>query len=367
MQKILSMLVGSVLFLAWGCLIMYIVAPDQLSSIAHGHTSILTKGNDMLYTIGDGDVPLASPSSSSGVNYNGRLQVVGGKLQNHKGEALQLRGMSSHGLAWFPEYTSAESIQTTKQYGANLFRIAMYADDTPGNYTRDEKDQQDNKEALYAAIENALMLDMYTIVDWHILEEGNPLNLLDCAIPFFDELSKKYADNPGLIYEICNEPNGDTTWDDIYEYASQIIPVIRANSPDAIILVGTPSYSSDLASAMARPLPFDNILYVYHYYTGNQGNGFYAALNPAMEAGFPVFISEWGFGTENEPHNLMEDAGKAFIAYMKEHGLSWANWSLCNKDESFSAILPNVTKTSGWTMEDLTIGGQIVFEALKGN
>lgn len=366
-KKVLSVLGGFALFLVWGSFMMYISMPDELTDITRALTNVFSKEDGMLYTIDDGDVPLAAPASSSGVSYNGWLQVVEGSLQNQQGEALQLRGMSSHGLAWFPEYTSAASIQTTKHYGANLFRIAMYVDDTPGNYTRDEKDQQENKEALYAAIDNTLMLDMYAVADWHILEDPNPLNRLDCALAFFDELSQKYADKPGLIYEICNEPNGDTTWDDIYEYADLVIPIIRANSPKAVIIVGTPMYSGDLTSVMANPLPYDNILYAYHYYSGNQRDNFDVALAPAMEANFPVFISEWGFGSEIEPHVLMEEPGKEFIAYMKAHNLSWANWSLCNKRESFSAILPDVKETSGWTMEELTTGGQIVFEALKND
>lgn len=49
-----------------------------------------------------------------------------------------------------------------------------------------------------------------------------------------------------MLYEICNEPNGNVTWNDnVKPYAETVIPVIRANT-NAIILVGSPTWSQDL-------------------------------------------------------------------------------------------------------------------------
>lgn len=131
----------------------------------------------------------------------------------------------------------------------------MYIDDMPGNYTRKSEDKTSNKRALYAALNSTLRLDMYAIVDWHIHDQGNPLYRVECAIEFFDEISRRYANEPGVLYEICNEPNGRTTWDDVYAYAEQVIPVIRKNAPNAIIIVGTPSFSTDMEDAIKKPTP----------------------------------------------------------------------------------------------------------------
>ena len=46
-----------------------------------------------------------------------------------------------------------------------------------------------------------------------------------------------------MIYEIANEPNG-VSWSTIKSYAEQVIPVIRANDPDAVVIVGTRGWSS---------------------------------------------------------------------------------------------------------------------------
>ena len=106
----------------------------------------------------------------------------------------------------------------------------------------------------------AAAADMYVIVDWHILKDGNPLDHIEEASEFFRMISEKYKDCPNILYEICNEPNGDTTWADIQSYAGEIIPIIRKQDPDSVILVGTPDFDRDLMVAARSPLPFDQVM-----------------------------------------------------------------------------------------------------------
>ena len=77
---------------------------------------------------------------------------------------------------------------------------------------------------------------MYVIVDWHILEDNDPNINIDKAKAFFEMISSEYSSVPNIIYEICNEPNGDTDWNDVYGYSEQIIKIIRKNNPDSLIL-----------------------------------------------------------------------------------------------------------------------------------
>ncbi len=300
-------------------------------------------------------------AGENGVSVHGALRVDGTQLVNARGEPLQLRGMSSHGLQWYPEYINCRALYHLKWRGANLFRLAMYADSELGGYNDGEENRLRMLKTLRQGVENVLAADMYVIVDWHILKDENPLKTVESAEKFFDEISRLYAGNPAVIYEICNEPNGDTSWADIAAYAERIIPVIRKNAPDAVILVGTPHYSSRVHEAMAAPLAHDNIMYVYHFYT-EWFEGIPAErLDQVMAAGLPVFVSEWGMtkGGTTDAEQALD-----FIRYMRERRLSWANWSLCNKDEPFSAIRPEVTKLSDWTDEDLPESGRIAFAAL---
>lgn len=359
MRRYLRAIAVTALALVWGVSAIQLLVPGGVGAVIGGI------GGGVQIEIMDESIPLAGPQGK-GRTENGWLKVQGGRLLNEAGAPFQLKGISSHGIGWFPQYTGAASIATVKTYGANVFRVAMYVDDEPGNYTTDEKDMHTNTEAMCAAIDNALALNMYVIADWHILEDGNPLNRVDQAVAFFSALSAKYAGDPGVIYEICNEPNGSATWEDIRAYADEVIPAIRANAPDALIIVGTPEYASSLQPAVQSPLPYENVMYAYHYYSHIPDEVYQAELGAALEAGLPVFISEWGVGSGDT--TVTEEQARraaAFLQYAQAKNLSWVNWALCNKDESFSAILPTVATPGGWTEEELTTSGKLVFSALK--
>lgn len=306
-----------------------------------------------------------------GIKAYGQLAVNNGQLVSENGEAVLLRGLSSHGINWYPKYINAAGLATLKEYGANVFRIAMYTDQN-GGYVY-EKEQ--NKTYLYIAIENVLSQDMYAIVDWHVLMDENPLRHMEEAKAFFEEISSHYAGNKGIIYEICNEPNGATSWEDIYAYANQIIPIIRKNSPDAVIIVGTPEFSSQLLEPMEKPLEYDNIMYTYHQYIDitERKEADYYQLSKAVEEKFPVFVSEWGisYGDRDdtnihsyEDESLHMENAHEFLVYLKENNISWCGWSLSNKAEAYSLVLNSCNKLSGWTKEDMTPSGYMMTQAL---
>lgn len=295
-----------------------------------------------------------------GVEEYGRLSVKGTQLCDRHGDPIQLRGLSSHGLAWYPEYTNYRALKTLKEYGANAFRIAMYVEQNDGYLEEPEL----NRKLLYAAIENSLAADLYTIVDWHVLRDEDPNRHASEAIAELKEVAKRYGDEPGIIYEICNEPNGDTSYEDIAEYATKVIPAIRKYAPDALILVGTPDFCTSLTEAMEDPLPYDNVMYTYHYYAGIS-DGSYAVkeLREAREQGLAVFISEWGLDRYDTDQKHWEATGE-FLDFLEQEKISWINWSLSNKDEGYSMIRPGSKKLHGWNGDDLTDTGRFILPYL---
>ena len=100
-------------------------------------------------------------TQTGGIEENGSLIVEGAQLLDEKGNPVMLRGISSHGIAWYPEYANYRSLKTLKDYGANVFRIAMYVEQSDGYLEEPEL----NRKLLYSAIENSLAADLYTIVD----------------------------------------------------------------------------------------------------------------------------------------------------------------------------------------------------------
>ena len=290
------------------------------------------------------------------------LQVSGGVLVDAKERPVALRGMSTHGLGWYPRYLNAGAMKTLKQYGANVIRLAMYTETSSG-YLEEPR----NLDFVYIGIENAIAENLYVIVDWHILSDGNPLTHMEEAIAFFSEISERYGQTPNILYEICNEPNGDTTWEDIAAYAAMVIPAIRENAPEAVVLVGTPNYSSRLRDTMASPLPFSNLLYSYHKYIdvspeAEDSQEYW--LQKAVETGFPVFVTEWGInGSEGENMDLAN--ARQFVKFLNENQISWCGWALSNAEEIHGTISPDSDKLSGWGWEDLTPGGRLMFSSFR--
>lgn len=300
--------------------------------------------------------------AGNGPSRYGKLSVQGTRLCAEDGTPVVLRGLSSHGLTWYPEYTNYAAMCTLRGYGANVFRIAVYPAQNDGYLEEPEL----NEKLLYAAIENALAADLYVIVDWHVLQDKNPQKHKDKAKHFFEDVAKRYGEEPGVIYEICNEPNSGTTYRDIRAYANEVIPVIRKHAPDSVILVGTPKYCTTLEDAIEKPLSHENVMYTYHYYSDISDCRYaQSQISKAVENGLPVFVSEWGYAAESQTHDKDREALNAFIDFLEENGISWVNWALSNKKESHSFIDPESDLVSGWTADQLSPSGRYVVDRLK--
>lgn len=304
----------------------------------------------------------AYQNPKGGVKHHGQLSVRGGRLVDQQGDIVQLRGVSSHGIMWYPQYGNYRSLQTLREQGANVFRLAMYTDGGNGYAAQPEATAL----TLRTILENALGADMYAIVDWHVLEEETPNVYVEEAVRFFDTISSLYGDEPGVIYEICNEPNGDTDWNDIKAYAQRVIPVIRKNAPQSVILVGTPSYSTRIEDAIEDPLPFDNLLYTYHFYADISHSGYGRRLAAARDKGIGVFVSEWGMGSayDETEFRVLSEKCEAFLDYLDENEISWVCWSLSNKEEGHALLGSETQRWSGWNAQDLTPYGRFIFNRL---
>lgn len=301
----------------------------------------------------------ATPSTA------GALQVVGTQLSAEDGRAVQLRGVSTHGLSWYPEYVNQEFFtELRNDWNVNVVRLAMYTGES-GGYCTDG-----DPEALYDLVRNgaqyAAAADLYAIVDWHILSDNNPLQHADEAEDFFARISADLADNNNVLYEICNEPNGSTTWEDISAYADRIIPVIRENDPDAVIIVGTPTWSQEVDKAAAAPLAAENLMYTLHFYAASHQQDLRDRLKSAVEGGLPVFVTEFGICDASGDGKIDYASADAWVKLMDELDVSYICWNLSNKDETSALFKSSCTKTSGFTKEDLSEEGVWVWDLLHG-
>lgn len=295
---------------------------------------------------------------------HGALSVKGTDLVDSKGDKFQLRGLSTHGLAWFPEYVNKDTFECLRDdWNANCVRLAMYTDENGGYCSGG--DQKRLKSKISEGVDAADELGMYVIIDWHVLSDQDPNKYKDQAISFFDEVSAEYGDRGNVIYEICNEPNGSATWESVSAYANEVIPVIRANDPDSVILVGSPTWSQDIDKAAAAPLPFDNVMYTLHFYAATHTDWLRDRMEQCINSGLPVFVSEFGICDASGNGNV--DIGQAdkWKALIDKYNVSYICWNLSNKDESSAVIRSGCSKLSGWTEEELSEEGNWIRDWMR--
>ena len=294
----------------------------------------------------------------------GALSVEGTKLVDDNGNGVQLKGISTHGLAWYPDYVNEDCIRQLKEeWGANVFRLAMYTAEYGGFCSGGDKESL--KALVKDGVKYATDNDMYVIIDWHILSDGNPNTYLEDAKGFFEEMSEEYADYTNVLYEICNEPNGGTSWSDVKSYAEEVIEVIRENDEGGIILVGTPNWSQYVEQAAADPIEgYDNVMYTLHFYAATHKEDLREAMVRAVEAGLPIFVSEYGICDASGNGGIDEYQANQWVELLNQYQISYVAWNLSNKSETSAVIKSSCSKTSGFTLEDLSDSGKWLYNML---
>lgn len=305
-----------------------------------------------------------SVDDSTPYGQHGALHVENGKLTSADGNTVQLYGMSTHGIAWFPQYINYDSFRTLRDdWNTNCIRLAMYTAEYGGYCAGGDKEQL--KQLVRDGVSYATELGMYVIVDWHILSDCDPNQNKDEAIAFFREMSEAFADNDNVLYEICNEPNSGTSWDSIKSYAEEVIPVIREQKPDAVILVGTPTWSQEIDKAAASPLTFDNVMYTLHFYAGTHKDDLRNRLETCAQNNLPVFVSEFGMCDASGNGANDFDSTTKWLDLLNKYQISFCCWNLANKDESSSVFKAASTALSDWTDEDFNESGRWIREYFR--
>ncbi|MBQ1023437.1 cellulase family glycosylhydrolase [Micromonospora sp. C95] len=307
------------------------------------------------------------PSGQTPVAVNGQLRVCGVNLCNQYGRPIQLRGMSSHGIQWFGNcYNNASLDALATDWRADLFRIAMYVQEQ--GY---ETDPAGFTNRVNNLVEEATRRGMYAMIDFHLLTPGDPMFNLERAKTFFAAVSARHAAKNNVIYEIANEPNG-VSWSTIKNYAEQVIPVIRANDPDAVIIVGTRAWSSLGVSEGAshteivnNPVNASNIMYAFHFYAASHKDNYRAEVERAA-ARLPLFVTE--FGTVDYTGDGAADltSSAQWLDLLDRLKIGYANWTFSDKAEGSAALRPGTCNGSAYTGTSvLTPSGAFMRERIR--
>jgi hypothetical protein len=288
--------------------------------------------------------------AQSPVSINGKLKLVGTQLSSECGNPVQLRGMSSHGPQWFGKCISKKTAiaALSTDWGSDIVRLAMYVEE--GGYLSDPATW---KNWIDVAVDRIGENGMYCIIDWHILSDGDPFTNLAASKDFWAYMSAKHGSKKHVMYEICNEPNG-VQWPRIKAYADTIIPIIRANDPDKIIIVGTPSWSGSPLSVVGNELTgvnAFNVMYSFHFYAAS-----HAWMLPNIKqaiGSIPIFCTEWGTSSSSGNGSINTQVTDQFMDVFGGNNpsgniISWCNWSFSDASETSAALIDGSCSDATW-------------------
>lgn len=308
----------------------------------------------------------AGPAGSP-IAKNGQLSVCGVHICNEAGTPVQLRGMSSHGLQFFPDCVNKDSLAAIRNdWNADFIRLSMYVQE--GGL---ETDPAGFTAKVNTAVEQATALGLYAIIDFHILTPGDPNFNIDLAKTFFADVSAEHADKTNVLYEIANEPNS-VSWDGIKSYAEQVIPVIRKNSPNSIAIVGTRGFSSlglsdgaDESEIIDDPVDAKNVAYTFHFYAASHKEDRREVVARAAKE-LPLIVTEFGTQTFTGDGTNDFDSATQWLDLLKENLVSYAMWSLSDGKETNSAFKAGTCKGTQYEgTEVLTDAGNFIRDRIR--
>ncbi|HNY31958.1 MAG TPA: cellulase family glycosylhydrolase [Fibrobacteria bacterium] len=319
-------------------------------------------------------------SAASIVERRGAVKTAGAKIVDASGKQIQLTGMSLYWSIWGGEnyYTSSTVDWLVRDWKVNAIRAAM-AVEASGGYLN-PNNRRTQLKYVNNVVEAAVKNGIYVIIDYHSHQAGKNT---DSAVNFFELVAQKYGDLPNVIFEIWNEPDTLTTsprvmfpWADIKSYAERVIPAIRKYSNN-LVVVGTPSWSGDIQSAVDDPLDttlYPNIAYTYHFYACTHAANSVTDLFTKI----PVFITEWGTTAADgggstgitcltpTSASTQRDATTWFKNKIDPNKISTMNWSVVLKEEASAALAGTSGPEGGWdTLTGLSVSGQWVRSMIR--
>lgn len=295
-------------------------------------------------------------SATTPVKQWGQLQVKGTQLCDQQGNPVTLRGVSFGWHNLWPRFYNAKAVKwLVDDWHATVLRAAMGVkiDD---NYL---ENPQFALKCIEPVVQAAIKNGVYVIIDWHAHDMYT-----DQAKAFFGKMAQKYGKYPNVIYELYNEPVEDS-WQSLKQYHKTVIDEIRRYDPDNIILCGCPHWDQDIDQVAASPIEgVSNVMYTVHFYAATHKQYLRDRTEAAVKSGLPVFVSECGGCEASGNGELSETEWNNWVDLMNRLQISWAAWSLSDKDETCSMLLPRAKATGDWTPDLIKPWGKLVRNTL---
>jgi aryl-phospho-beta-D-glucosidase BglC (GH1 family) len=290
--------------------------------------------------------PTEPPPEGTPVERHGQLHVCGANMCNEDDQPIQLRGVSSMWLHWQtqPYAQNRSALEWMRDnWNIEVFRVAMGVE-PEGAYLSDPDRWRAEVETV---IQNAAAAGVYVIVDFHAhhAHQHRPE-----AVAFFTDLADRYGHLPNIIWEPYNEPEQVSWSGTVKPYHEAVVAAIRAQDPDNIIVLGSPTWSQDVDVAAADPVSGTNLMYTLHFYSCTHAAWNRDKADVAIDAGLALFVTEWGASHADGglDGRVCLDEAQRWIDWMEANRISWTAWKLDVGNDSTNLLSAGAPLTGGW-------------------
>ena len=307
-------------------------------------------------------LPPAAPTMApkgSPVAVHGRLRAVGNRIVGKDGRPASVAGVSHFWSQWMPQFYNADAVRwLRKDFRAGIIRVAVGIE--ADGYLRDPEAETKRAEAV---IDAAIAQGMYAVIDGH--DHDAHLHE-EQATAFFRRMATKYGKTPNVMYELWNEPKEISWPQTVKPYLERVTAAIRRIDPDNLVILGSPTWSQDVDVAAADPVRDPNAAYTLHFYAGTHKQYLRDKAERALGMGIALFVTEWGTTEASGDGPIDRESTELWLAFMRKHHLSHANWSLADKVENSAVLRPGANPRGGWKTTDLTESGRYVRGIVRG-
>lgn len=242
-----------------------------------------------------------------------RIEVVGSELRQN-GAPIRLLGVAVGDPIYIRKDRPLSDYRVIAEvWRANTVRISLL----PGHW-RGDRDAA--LRALAADVAAARAAGLIVIIAWHPIgfpgyyttrpkaSWGLPDDIYDTdltlAIDFWTEIARSFGHDPGVIFELWNEPTVSATlwvstgqhWPIFKAAWLRLIEAIRRHS-DAVVLASGGVWAHDLKSVARNLIEDDRVAYAWHVYPPadhGRPSGWLDSLD-GLNRVRPVVVTEWGF------------------------------------------------------------------------
>ena len=300
----------------------------------------------------------------SPAGFNGALKVQNGRVVNRFVQPYVLQGVSTTSLQKTSQYLDKYGFRELKKdWDVNCIRLVVKTFGYDGYCVNDEKFRAEIDSRIDWGVRCATECGLYVIIDWHVLNDRNPNRFRSDAVDFFARMAEKYKDHDNVIFELCNEPNGDnTTWAEVREYADIVTDVIREKGNDALVIVGTPEWCRRITDPVEEPVFDLNTAYSLHFYAASHGEELRKTTEDALKAGLPVIVSEFGISEYDGNGRLAKDEGEKWLELLDRYDVGRICYCLKSGTDLIDMFKDNCKKTNSWESGDLSEYGAWIRE-----